>query len=559
MSLVANLPGKRPCPTVQEDDRNTKRRVGLTKGWALAGWPTLSASHYLRRTVTSRAAFVVLVILLAGCGTVPFDFPRDDSYAIAPSDATRLSQTVAMLSEGHANESGFIGLVDGLDALGARLRLIEQADQTIDAQYFLMKGDLAGSLFNGKLLRAADRGVRVRLLLDDVFTAGLDPELSLLNSHPNIEVRLFNPISRRGIQTFNILFDFQRANRRMHNKSFTVDNVVTIVGGRNIADEYYQVRADIEFADFDVLGIGPVAQLVSETFDLFWNSDLAVPMEAFGNEVDPDDLDAVRQEMTREIELAGDGIYARAVRSAFIDDLEQGKISPVFAAVKVVTDVPEKLKNPRGGEFNALASELGRIVGEAEEEVMILTPYFVPTKPGVAFIRDLRSRDVRVAVVTNSLASTNHVAVHSGYAPRRKALLEDGVELYEIRADALSSDESGGVDRLTMHTKAIVVDRRILFIGSLNMDPRSFDINTEMGLFIDSAEAGRRFAEGVERVLPVYTYRLFLREDGPDHSPFEWHYGTGDNVSIETWEPGAGLWKNFKADFYRLLPLENQL
>lgn len=519
--------------------------------------------HLLRLMRTSRVFGVVLLTLLAGCGTVPFDFPKEDSRALAPSDTTRLGQAVAERSKGRANESGFYALTDGLEALGARLRLIEHADHTIDAQYFIFKGDLAGSLFAGKLLRAADRGVRVRFLLDDIYISGLDPELALLNSHPNIEVRLFNPISRQGVRFFNFLGDFRRANRRMHNKSFTVDNVVTIVGGRNIADEYFQTHSDIEFADFDVIGIGPVAPMVSETFDLFWNSDRAVPMEAFGKKVDVADLDEIRRHMVQEIERAEDGVYGRAVNRPFIDDLVQGKIAPVVASVNVVTDRPEKLENPIGaGQHQALASELRRVVSEAEHEVIFLTPYFVPRNRGVAFLRDIRSKGVRVVVITNSLASTDQIAVHSGYAPYRKVLLEEGVELYEVKTDAAVANgtaEPGAPDRLTLHTKAVIIDRQLLFVGSLNLDPRSIDINTEMGLFLDSADIATRFAQQVEDDLPQFTYRLVLSDNSPDHGPLEWHYAGESEASIEKWEPGAGFWRNLKADLFRLLPLEDQL
>lgn len=235
-------------------------------------------------------------------------------------------------------------------------------------------------MFAGKLLRAADRGVRVRFLIDDIFTTGLDPELALLNSHPNIEIRLFNPLSRQGVRLLNFLFDFQRANRRMRNKSFTVDNVVTIVGGRNIANEYFQIHPDFEFIDFDAIGIGSVAPMVSETFDLFWNSDRAVPMEAFETNVGAADLNAIRRTIAQQIELAEHGVYGRAVNSPFIDDLVQERIPPVVAAVKVVTDVPEKLEN-LGNERQpqAVASELRRVVDQAEHEVIIVSPYFVPS------------------------------------------------------------------------------------------------------------------------------------------------------------------------------------
>ncbi len=498
------------------------------------------------------------MLLSAGCASVPFDHPKFESHAVAPSDTSRLGRWVAEWSESHPSKSGFYPLDYGLDALGARLRLIEQADHGIDAQYFLIKGDLAGSLFAGKLLRAADRGVRVRFLIDDVFTTGLDPELSLLNSHPNIEVRLFNPLSRRGVRYVNFLLDFKRANRRMHNKSFTVDNVVTIVGGRNIADEYFQIAADVEFADFELLGFGPVATMVSETFDLFWNSARAVPIEAFGRKVNEADLEEFRQEMVREIELAEDGVYAKAVNSRFIDDVIHERIEPLAATVTVVTDRPEKLKNPVGDDYQALASELRRVIEEAQTEVFILTPYFVPGKEGVEIFKEIRSKGVRVVVVTNSLASTNHVVVHSGYAPYRKALLEAGVELYEVKVDSLAAQGNavpGTPERLTLHTKAIIVDRKVLFVGSLNLDPRSIDINTEMGLFLESTEIASQFAEQVESDLAPFTYRVVLADNGS----IEWHYEGEGEVSIETIEPQAGFWRGFAAGFYRLLPIEDQL
>ncbi len=519
--------------------------------------PTVVGEHALRRSPALLAVFLVALVA-AGCTVVPFDHPKTESYAVEPSDSTRLGRSIAEWQQSHPGKSGFYPLEYGMDALGARLHLIEQADRSIDAQYFLIKGDLAGSLFTGKLLRAADRGVRVRFLLDDVFTTGLDPELSLLNSHPNIEVRLFNPVSRKGFQSLNFVVDFRRANRRMHNKSFTVDNLVTIVGGRNIADEYFQIRSDVEFADYELIGFGPVASSVSETFDLFWNSARAVPMEAFGKKVREEKLDEIRREMAREIEEATDGVYARAVNSRFLQDVIQGRIEPFVAPVTVVTDRPEKIKHAVAIEHQALASELRRVVKEAEKEVLILTPYFVPRKRGVEFFRDIRAKGVRVVVITNSLASTNHVAVHSGYAPYRKALLEAGVELYEVKVDSVAKQPDaapGSAERLTLHTKAVVVDRKVLFVGSLNLDPRSIDINTEMGLFLDSREMASQFAKQIDLDLPPYTYRLVLDEDGY----IEWLYEGEGQVSAYRREPDTGFWRRFKVGFYRMLPLENQL
>ena len=372
-----------------------------------------------------------------------------------------------------------------MDALGVRLALAERAERTIDAQYFLIKGDRAGALFAGKLLRAADRGVRVRLLLDDVFTTGLDAELSLLDLHPNVEVRLFNPVSRQGLKSLGFLFDFERANRRMHNKSFTVDGAATVVGGRNIAEEYFEIADKVEFADYEVIGFGQVATDVSRTFDLFWNSPQAVPIEAFGYDVSFGDLDDLRATIAEQVEGASSGIYTRAVNSKLLEDIRERRIAPIPAAARVVTDEPEKLEAPVDDYARqVLVDALADRVDAAQREAFFVTPYFVPGDVGVAYFSELAARGVRVAIVTNSLASTNHVAVHSGYFYRRQALLEAGVELYEMRAYV--GGDRGEVERRTLHGKFVIVDRQTLFVGSLNLDPRSIDLNTEMGMFIES-------------------------------------------------------------------------
>jgi putative cardiolipin synthase len=514
--------------------------------------PAAAASGQSR--ALGRLASLACATLLTACSAVPFDHPKSESYALEPSESTRLGRSVAEWNQAYPGTSGFCFLDDGQDALGARLLLIERAERTIDAQYFLIKGDLAGALFTGKLLRAADRGVRVRLLIDDIFTTGLDDELSLLNAHPRVEVRLFNPIARRGFRYLNLLGDFRRANRRMHNKAFIVDNAFVIVGGRNIADEYYRTRPDVEFADFELLGLGPVAPDVSETFDIFWNSARSVPMEAFGRRVDEEDLDEIRRAMDAEADAAG-GVYQTAVSSRYLDDVDQRRILPVAATATVVTDHPEKLEKPVADEHKVLGAELVRILQSARREVLVLTPYFVPREPAFALLGELESRGVRVVVVTNSLASTNHLMVHSGYGPRRKRLLQAGVELYEIRPDALSREAPDGPDRLTLHSKVAIVDREVLFVGSPNLDPRSIDINTEMGLFVASPELAGAFAEQAEDDLRQLTWRVELDEDGD----LVWRDRGGSGEVEEDHEPQAGWWRRFKVGFFRLLPIEGQL
>ncbi len=507
-----------------------------------------------RRRGVRETVLALALTALGGCTSVPFDYPRDESHAEPMTADTAIGARTLEWQARHPGESAFFEISEGMDALGVRLALMESAERTIDAQYFLIKGDRAGALFAGKLLRAADRGVRVRLLLDDVFTAGLDAQLSLIDLHPNVEVRMFNPVSRQGLKAVGFLFDFQRANRRMHNKSFTVDGAATIVGGRNIAEEYFGIADEVEFADYEVIGFGEVAADVSRTFDLFWNSPQAVPIEAFGVDVSFGDLDDLRARIAELVEGAASGIYSEAVNSKLLEDIRERRVMPVPAAARVVTDEPEKLQAPPDDyAHQILVGALADRVEAAQREAIFVTPYFVPGDAGVAFFSELAARGLRVVVITNSLASTNHVAVHSGYFYRRKALLEAGVELYEMRAYV--GGAPGEADRRTLHGKLVIVDRETLFVGSLNLDPRSIDLNTEMGLFIESPEIARPLAEALDEDIGPYSYRVALGADGE----VEWRDESGPEPVTIREEPQAAFGRRFSLGVYQLLPIENQL
>lgn len=503
-------------------------------------------------------AWLLLLLLLSGCISVPFDYPKSPSAALSASADTDMGEYALEWTQKHGTNSGFLALAGGNEALGARLKLIESAEVSIDAQYFLLKPDEAGGLFIGNLLNAADRGVRVRLLIDDIFTPGLDSQFTLFNSHPNVEVRLFNPLSRQSAKSWSMLWNFSRANRRMHNKSFTVDDSITIIGGRNIADEYFEIKPEVEFNDFELLAVGPVVPEVNAAFDLFWNSELAVPMEAFDIDYDPQQLDHWREVMTDVVSGARESVYARAVDSELLQDLVEGRVEPLAAPAYVVTDSPEKLKQAVGQqEYQSLAAEIGRRFNEADAEIIIITPYYVPQKSGVEVVEALLAKGLRVVIITNSLASTNHVPVHSGYSRYRKRLLKSGAELYELKVDAVNSKAAGETeaDSQTLHTKAIVIDRETLFVGSLNFDPRSLDINTEMGVFIDSAEVARVFAEVVAADLGESTYSVQLNEN----NKLRWIYQGEDGREELNKEPQTSFWRRFSAGFYGVLPIEGQL
>ncbi|MBT8074470.1 MAG: phospholipase D family protein [Xanthomonadales bacterium] len=500
---------------------------------------------------------IALALFLAGCATAPLDFPK--TYSEAPTDTsdTYLAGEAARWVAGQPGESGYYPLLKGLDALGARLALIDRAERTIDAQYFLMKPDSAGRLFAGKLLEAADRGVRIRLLLDDIFTTVEDDGLILLNQHPNIELRLFNPIGRGGLYYLSYVGHFKLANRRMHNKSITVDNQISIVGGRNIADEYFELLGHTEFVDFDMLAVGPVTADISTTFDRFWNHELSVPMEAFETGKQLADLETVRANVNKDVREASRSIYGRALQSPLMREIREDKIDLYSGSSRVITDDPDKLLNRVSDDQKILVTELAKIVAEAKSDVVVITPYFIPGKRGVEFWRSITAKGVRVVILTNSLATNNHVPVHSAYARYRHDMIDAGVELYEVRVDASRPPEGEtgpGYDSLTLHTKAVFIDRRMTFVGSLNLDPRSIDINTESGVFIDSGPLAAKLTSKLFEVLPTFAYRVTENEKGK----LKWTVRIDGMDVVEDKEPQAGGWLRFKAWLFRAAP-ESQL
>lgn len=501
-------------------------------------------------------AVLAVISLMAGCATVSFDQPKPYSAAITDTADTWYGRYAAHESARHGGLSVFYPLNKGMDALGMRLRLAENAQKSIDLQYFLMKNDTAGAVMANALLKAADRGVRVRFLLDDVFTTVPDDSFLLINQHPQIEIRIFNPVSRSGFYALNFLGDFDQANRRMHNKSFTVDNAVSVVGGRNIADEYFQLKSDAVFVDLDVLSIGPIAADISISFDDYWNHSRAVPIDQFIPDRHKADLATVRVEIAEELDGIYTTVYRQALDSQLLEDLVTGR-QPLFAGPAwVLADTPDKLVNPIGETHMRLAQDLSDMLQRAEKEMFFISPYFVPGDSGVQALRNHVARGVRVIVLTNSLASTNHVPVHSGYARYRRQVIEAGVELYEVRvnvANELDGDDDGP-QGLTLHTKAILIDDRYAFIGSLNLDPRSFAINAEMGLLIDSEPMVAGFTQNVDEWLPTVAYRVQVNDSGK----LEWHGRIDGQEVIETREPQTGWWRRFKAWFMKIAP-ESQL
>ena len=500
---------------------------------------------------------LLTVMVFIGCASVPLDYPKTPSGALSDTTETSLARSSTAWRASNPGLNGFYPLLEGFDAFGARLKLIDRAERSIDAQYFLMKPDYAGLVFTRKLLEAADRGVRVRFLLDDIFTTVDDLALILLNEHPNVELRIFNPISRKGSQTLNYMGHFETANRRMHNKSFTVDNQAAIVGGRNIAEEYFQLDTSGQFIDFDMLCTGPIVKDISTAFDTYWNHELAVPMDALYDEKDIEQLEAKKSQLSAAMQESGESIYAKSIDTELMRKFFARSLDPYAAKARVIIDDPQKLLEEVADEHKIVATEIVEAFNNAHEEILIFTPYFIPGKRGVEILKNIAAKGVRIVLVTNSLATNNHTAVHSAYASYRKRVLKAGVELYEVRGNAAEIELEDGTkkfEHLTMHSKGILIDQRYTFVGSLNLDPRSIDINTEMGVMIDSEDLARFLAEDSFQRLPAMAYQLKLDEK----NNIIWHATIDGKQIVETKEPQTTAWQRFKAWFLKIAP-ERQL
>ena len=471
-----------------------------------------------------------------------------------PTDTrnTVLGQAALRWFEGRDASAGLYRLDSGQDALGARVGLIERAEQTIDIQSYLIKDDVSGNLIALHLAVAADRGVRVRLLMDDALTEQVDSGLLSLDKHDNIEVRVFNPFPRRRSRFISLLANFNILNRRMHNKTFTVDNQVTIVGGRNLADEYYQTGGKTEFIDEDLLVIGARVDDVSDGFDEYWNSAEAIPMAAFDKMVAHSGVVESIKEARRYVDEHIDTPFLKGVDGRLIEDFIAGRLGLVGGEAEVVQDRPDKVHNFVRRRASVTTDYLQKMVSAANKELIVISPYFVPQQQGVDFFGALVKKGVRVVIISNSLASTNHSSVHAVYARYRKPLLRQGVELYELRPrfEAMETET-----KLTLHSKVATVDRQRLFVGSFNLDPRSLYLNTEMGIAVDSPELSTSMATSILDTLPDFAYKLRLSRKGR----LQWLLQTAGVEEVITTEPQTSLLRRFLTKLMSFLPIEEQM
>ena len=507
----------------------------------------------LLRCLLLTICFLAVAIVIARMAfPAPTNADRKETIALPPPLDGALAVAMAKSGIDHQGLTGIASLEDGRDAFAARILLANAAVSSIDVQYYIWRADMTGHLLLKALNRAANRGVRVRLLLDDNGIDGLDDVLVALDAHPGIEVRLYNPFILRWFKRLSFAFDFFRLNHRMHNKAFTVDGGVSILGGRNVGNEYFGTGTNSLQIDLDVLAVGDIVSRISADFDRYWNSRPVIPAAQILGRSDNTGLIATVLDAF-ETDPAFDEYRPLLDTSDFVESLGRGDLALEWTNAVLVSDDPvigfDAL--PRSELFvNRLLDAVGPIKNRFDG----VTPYFVPGEAGVNAFATLQSRGVSVRMLTNSLEATNVMPVHAGYAKRREDLLRAGVGLFELRAQpggATSLDKLGpfGSSGSHLHAKTFAVDGTRIFVGSFNFDPRSATLNTEMGLLIQSTKMAERLHDAFDEGLSDFAWRVELQE-----GQLSWNSSSGGAATHI--EPGTTFVKRLALTLIGWLPVE---
>ena len=501
------------------------------------------------------AVLVPAVLLaLALYGRFALRTVGEPSAALAlADDGSALDREVVPLLKAHPGEVGMRLLTDNIEAFAMRAAAARSAERSLDLQYYYWKDDLTGRLLAREVLAAADRGVRVRLLLDDVNAWGRDRNYRALDRHPNVEVRLFNPIRcREGalLRGIEMVLRFWSLNRRMHHKAWIADGRVAFVGGRNVGDAYFDASEASNFRDMDLLVLGPAVQQTEEVFDRYWNSSMVAPIRDLPDWLARAELGLLRRRLRRLTASGRGDSYLEHVESA-LAELKAGEGLHWTDKATIISDPPEKAQSTDGDGW--LLAAILPVISAAKKSVEITSPYFIPQDSGARLMLRLAGAGVSISVLTNSLAATDVTAVHGAYMRFRKPLLAGGIRLFELRARHAHKNVSLlGSRGASLHTKAFVVDGLHGFVGSFNFDPRSISLNTEMGLLFEHAGLAREMQTVfAEETASRRSYRLVLAGES-----VRWQDG-GDRILDQ--EPDAGIRRRAMASAISLLPVESQL
>jgi cardiolipin synthase C len=510
----------------------------------------------LKGTVICLIAVGLILLVVARCSRLPSLEGRTTSAALFDTADTRLGTSITPLVEAHPGLSGVYLLPDSRDAFAARARLAEVAERTLDVQYYIWENDMTGRLLFEALHAAADRGVRVRFLLDDNSSSGLDGVLAALDAHPNIEVRLFNPFVIRKPR-LGYLTDFFRANRRMHNKSFTADNQVTIIGGRNIGDEYFGATEGSLFVDLDVMAVGPIVHEVSNDFDRYWASASSYPLDRIVPSVEPARIADVASSAAKVAHDPAAVAYTSAIRdSPFVRAIVERRLDFEWALARMVSDDPAKGLG-RAPPEKLFHEQLSEIIGDPVSDLELVAGYWVPGTTGMKRFLSMAERGVKIKVLTNSLEAADGPWVYSGFSKCRKPLLKAGITIYEMRRLSPQKQNNKGAGPLgssgsSLHAKTFSVDGSRIFVGSFNFDPRSTKLNTELGFVIDSPVLAQRIEAAFDESIPANSYEVHLSDTGKLY----WIDRRGDERVRHDTEPGASRWLRAAVWLLSLLPID---
>lgn len=462
-----------------------------------------------------------------------------------------------------SKQSGFYLLSDGTDAFVARFALATIAKKTLDIQYYIYHSDASGQYLGYAILQAADRGVKVRLLVDDINLSGRDSRLKMMSQHDNIQIRIFNPLLHRDwFRNLEMVINVNRAGRRMHNKAFICDNAAAIIGGRNIGDEYFDARNSLNFVDLDLLSIGPIVNDITQSFEDYWNSPWATAIEDISRtKVVKTQLKSFRRKLQDKWLRARNTGYFQSLKHAELTQKIISRSIPfVWADAELFYDRPDKLCKDKPDKTTHIGPRIFPYFNRAEKELLIASPYFVPGKTGADWLNK-KQRNVKIKILTNSLAATDVAVVHAGYKKYRPALLRSGVQLFELKPTARAPKVRGkhwlkGSSSASLHAKYMVVDRQYVFVGSANLDPRSGNLNTEIGIMVNSHELARQAAELFARTTAEEnSYQLKIQADGK----LQWLTVENGKPVLYNKEPKVSLWKRIAIWLIALLPIESLL
>ncbi|QIO09718.1 phospholipase D family protein [Acinetobacter lanii] len=521
---------------------------------------------------TSKKAVLLLssclILGLPACNTLPKQQSLTPQYAYdVNTDQTSLAKIIEPLKTQNPELTGYHILYEPMEAIAARLQLIDKAEKTLDLQYYIWDNDTIGSLALYKIIQAADRGVKVRLLMDDNNAKSMEAIYLALDQHQNIEVKLFNPYRFRRLRPMEMIIDLKRINRRMHNKTFTADNQITLIGGRNMSNQYYNVSENYQFSDVDVMLVGQAVDDITHSFDEYWNHSYAYPVRQIVNHKQYTlRYEGLKSQLTEFYQSASIQNYLNlSNRSHDFNQWLSNDVELDWVKAQVIKDSPEKIKSKAKKEEH-LNFQLVQRLQKPEKSVDIISAYFVPEKKGEQHLKKLAEDGVNVRVLTNSFKANDVALVHAFYAKYRESLLKSGVQLYEflpaipeefqnknnIEISKQLKVSLKGLSRSSLHAKMMALDDKQVFIGSFNFDPRSSNLNTEIGVILDSKPLANAVHSTMDQNLRKYAYKLVL----DSNDKINWKYQTPTGEQTLTKEPKMKWWQKAGVKMISWLPLE---